>query len=347
MQTLIAGFGKAGSTLHRGAVLRAGLLEPALFDAQAHVVVDPRLGSGPLIPASAASGECIAISDVASVSGALDRTQTVVHLCTPPGVRLAMLRDLAGSGFRNFVIEKPLVADAAELVEIEALQVAFDLRITVVGNWLVSAVTRRLHAIHQSQQFGALNEIRIEQFKPRFERTIERPDHPTVFDVEVPHSVGVALLLAGNAKVMSASCDDLVVAGMRIANMGSGRLELLHGGGTTTRIVSDLAAPIRKRSVSMVFERATLTGHYPVSSDDNYGQIEVERAGEPVERELVYDDSFVTFITESYRYFAGLSPAAVGSLEFTAGIVRLIETAKRVAGAAGRSEAGLAAGAAI
>ncbi|MFF9127653.1 Gfo/Idh/MocA family protein [Streptomyces sp. NPDC014889] len=321
-RTLIVGLGRAGAGLHLPALDRMRQRTPAgTLLAEAPVVaVDPAP------PALLAPG----VRPVPTLERArdeLDSERTVVHVCTPPEGRDVVIGRLARLGFVNLVVEKPLAVDVDQLARVEELCRGHRLRLVMVAQWLASSLTRRLEEYVAGGEFGALREIRIVQRKPRFSRSLATTGHPTAFDVEVPHGLGVALRLAGPARLTGASWSDLAADGVVRPRMGSATLTLAHERGPSTRIASDLTAPVRERRITCEFAEATVVGHYPVSQDDGYAQLSVSGPGRAT-REVFPDDAFAQFLLGAYRRFADGGPSA-GDADTGAEAVRLVDAAKR------------------
>ncbi|MCX3059475.1 Gfo/Idh/MocA family oxidoreductase [Streptomyces beihaiensis] len=298
-RTLIVGFGRAGHGLHwsvlrrlRGMERCAGLFSsepPVVYDCDPHTaqLTDPTV---------------IAVPDLERAREILDPDDTIVHLCTPPTHRLGPLTELAGLGFKRILVEKPLVATVAELPAIDELRRSHDLKLMVVAHWLQSALTRRLRTLVQGGELGTLQSVFIAQRKPRIARTLATQGHPTAFDVELPHSVGVVLSLAGDAVTAGAELHDMRVKNTVVPEMGAARLLLDHHGGVRTEIFSDLASPIRERVIQLGFSRGWAVGHYPVSENDDYAHLDTSVDGlvpEPVFR----DDSLARFLVHAYEEF--------------------------------------------
>ncbi|MGF1428815.1 Gfo/Idh/MocA family oxidoreductase [Kitasatospora sp. LaBMicrA B282] len=325
-RTLIVGLGRAGAGLHLPVLLRLRRELGPPFAGPPLLAVDPAPTTVPdpaqvrLLPSPTAARRL------------LDPQHTVVHVCTPPQHRAELVADLAALGFRRLIIEKPLAAhpgDLAALVEVvhrEQLQVA------VVAPWLASSLTDRLVQLVHEGELGQLRRIRVRQHKPRFRRTLATSGHPTAFDIEVPHALGVALLLAGDAEVTEAGGHDLRVGGEVRPLLGGARLKLAHRGGVRTEIVSDLTSPVRERRIELRFARGSAIGHYPGSADDEYAQLRLSGRHGTV-REVFPDDALGAYLLRAYRRFqrGPLPPAA----EFDGHVraVRLLSEAKRLSGA--------------
>lgn len=298
MRTLIIGLGRSGSGLHLAVLrkLRAARQWDAVFDQAPVVAVDPRVSGVPLGP------DVRVAPSLAEAAELLDPANTVVHVCTPPTVRLALLRELAALGFRDIIVEKPVTTDRAALAAILNLAGAEALRLAVVAPWLASSLTARLAELVATGGMGALRTIEIHQSKPRMGRSLATGGHPTAFDIEPPHSLGVCLRLAGTARLADARLSDMTVGSTVIPNMGSAEL-VLHHETAVSRIVSDLVSPIRERRIELGFDGGHVVGHYPGSGDDHYAQLHVAADGRPATREIFPDDALTAYVRDTYLGF--------------------------------------------
>jgi predicted dehydrogenase len=335
-RTLIVGLGRSGAGLHLPALTlaRASRTAERLFDPGPVLAFDP----DPSVPNPCAPNpgvpdplpETVRVDSLAAAADRADPGATVVHLCTPPTARVEVIARLAELGFRRILVEKPLTADEASLAEIELLRDRWDLNLIVVAQWLASPLTARIERILAEGRYGSLRSIGVIQHKPRFTRSQCSGGHPTAFDVEVPHSVGLALEIAGTARVLSARWADMTFEDVTIPRLGAAWLELGHATGVRTRIHSDLTAPDRERRITLELDGATLTGHYPSSGADDYAQLRIA-AGGRTHREIFPDNALTAFMTAAYERFARGWDAEDDS-RFTRGVevVRLIGTAKRI-----------------
>ncbi|MBP2327158.1 putative dehydrogenase [Kibdelosporangium banguiense] len=298
LRTLIIGLGHSGAGLHLTVLrkLRAARQWDAAFDQAPVVAVDPRAHAitvGPDVRVAAS---------IAEAAELLDPARTVVHVCTPPTVRLELLRELAGLGFRNIIVEKPVTTDLATLAAILNLAYAEGLRLAVVAPWLASSLTARLVDLVTTGGMGTLRAIEIHQSKPRMGRSLATDGHPTAFDIEPPHSLGVCLRLAGAARLADARLSDMTIGSTVIPNMGSAEL-VLHHGTATSRIVSELVSPVRERRIELDFDRGHVIGHYPGSGDDHYAHLHVAADGRQATREIFPDDALTAYVRDTYRGF--------------------------------------------
>lgn len=309
LRTLIVGLGRAGLGLHWAVLrkLRAAGEHPDLFAPAPVLALDPTV-----VPTATGDG-LLPVPSLERAVALLDPAETVVHLCTPPVTRLGLLRELSEAGFRRIVVEKPLATGVAEAHAIHDLAVGEGLELDVVAPWLASSLTRRLAALVAEGKLGALRTIGIRQYKPRMRRTLADLGHPTAFDIEPPHSVGVCLRLAGDAEVISAGLSDMRIGETVVPGMGRAELRLRHAE-VTSHIVSDLTAPLRERRIELGFEGGRVVAHYPNAEDDCYAQLRLQRPGLPEQLEIFPDDALSAQMTGSYRAFlTGGAPGANGT----------------------------------
>lgn len=316
MRSLIIGLGKSGAGLHLPVLLRLRCTRVPV------VGVDP--AGVPDVPGLRAA------ASVGHAARLLDPHDTVVHVCTPPTTRTSVLTELAEHGFRNVLVEKPLATGGDQLAEV--LRLRHRLRMVVVAPWLASELTGALVRLARGGTLGELRTVSVAQHKPRFHRSTGAPGHPTAFDVELPHAIGVALRLAGAAEVTNASCTDLRLGDLRAPWLGHARLRLRHAGGVHSRFASDLTAPVRARRITARFTRGTVTGHYPVSADDDIAQLVVTTGAE--RRHTAFrDDALGAFLLGAYRRFQDPGDPGMADLQLAANVVRLLTTAKELCGA--------------
>ena len=327
LRTLIVGLGRAGLGLHLPVLLRLRASRTAargrLFATAAPIAFDPYSE-----PHAVPADDLVLVRSLERARELLDPAETVVHVCTPPSIRLDVLGKLAELGFRKILVEKPLATEPDTLERICRLRHTAGLELVVVAHWLHSELTRRLCELTASGRLGHLRSGSFVQLKPRYGRTrTENGSHPSAFDVEVPHSAGVALRLAGSARVVEAAVTDMTFPDRLVPAMGTARVVLRHTQGATTRIFSDLTAPVRERSIRLAFEGGHATGHYPVSQDDSYAQLTIRTSRERVVTSVFEDaslDSFFTYVYQRFRDGADLVP----DFELNVEVVSLLSDAK-------------------
>jgi predicted dehydrogenase len=321
VQSLVVGLGRAGAGLHLPVLAKARSCEPQLFGGQDVVACDPRRRP-PHRPG------LVATPSIATAAGGLDPAGTVVHVCTPPTDRHAVITELAELGFRNLIVEKPLASDADDLARIIRVRRKHRLHVEVVEPWLTSSLTGRLVELTRSGLFGAPRSISIVQNKPRFRRSFAAPGHPTAFDVELPHGVALALRLAGAARVTHAAGTDLEVDGQFSPRMGGATIRLRHNSGVRTEISSDLTCPVRERRITVEFSNGTAIGHFAVSDDDDHSQLTL-RANGRREHLVLRDDSLTEWMIQAYRKFQAGGEQTRG-FNFAAEVVQLLSVAKNI-----------------
>ncbi|WP_041836866.1 Gfo/Idh/MocA family oxidoreductase [Actinosynnema mirum] len=322
MRTLVIGLGRAGAELHLPVLAKARAAAPGLFSAEPVVACDPRrvLADRPGLVTTATAAEAAKL---------LDPARTAVHVCTPPTTRPEVIGEIAELGFRNLVVEKPLASDTDDLARIARLRRRHGLRIAVVEPWQMSSLTARLTELVRGGELGEARSVSIVQNKPRFRRSLTAPSHPTAFDVELPHGVGLALRLAGSARVTHAAGSDLAFGDVVVPRMGGARLGLRHNSGVRAEISSDLTSPVRERRVTVEFERGRAVGHYAVSGDDDHSQLTVTGHGRR-EHTVLRDDSLTEWVLRAYRLFRGTGDPHSQGFAFAGDVVRLLSVAKNI-----------------
>ncbi|MFD7660523.1 Gfo/Idh/MocA family protein [Actinosynnema sp. NPDC059797] len=322
MRTLVVGLGRAGADLHLPVLARARASVRQLFDDRPVVACDPSR-----LPAERPG--LAMVGSLAEAAALLDPAETVAHVCTPPAVRAEVVAQLAERGFRNVIVEKPLAADTDDLARITRLRRKHGLRVAVVEPWLTSALTERLIGLVRGASLGDPRSISIVQNKPHFRRSLTSPSHPTAFDVELPHGVGLALRLAGSARVTHAAGFDLVVGDAVVPRMGGARVGLRHNNGVRTEISSDLTSPVRERRITVEFERGVAVGHFAVSDDDDHSQLTVTVNGHR-EHEVLRDDSLTEWVIRAYRLFHAAGDQHARGFAFATDVVQLLSVAKNI-----------------
>ncbi|CAM02486.1 putative dehydrogenase [Saccharopolyspora erythraea NRRL 2338] len=324
LQPLVVGLGRAGVGLHLRVLARARSCEQGLIAPGPVPAWDPRQEAGQRVPG-------LSVRDsLAAAVATTDPESTVAHVCTPPVARLEVIRQLGALGVRKLVVEKPLATGLDELLRIDRLRRELGLEVVVVAHWLASELTRRLAELVREQPFGALRAITFTQHKPRFSRSLSTNGHPTAFDVEVPHSLGVVLCLAGPARLLSAERTDMRVGDdVVLPGMGSARLALGHESGVLSEIFSDLTSPVQQRRVRLEFERGSATGHYPLSENDDHAQLTVD--GPRRAHHVFRDDALTAFVVATYRAFQSGEPSAEAGFQLHSEAIRLMCEAKETA----------------
>jgi predicted dehydrogenase len=296
LRPLIVGLGRSGAGLHLKVLARTAAAPDGPLFTGPPIACDPRPEAGREL-----RGVTVTRS-IADASRLVSPPSTVVHVCTPPPSRTAVLTELAERGFARLLVEKPLATDRAALAAIVRLRRRHGLDLEVVSHWRAAELTGELRRLVRQRPLGALVAIEVAQHKPRFLRSLTTEGHPTAFDVEVPHSLGVVLDLAGPARLRDARWEDMRCGDAVRPRLGGARLTLEHASGVRTEIASDLTSPVQQRSITLHFERGVATGHYPLSERDDHAQLVISGEGNDGNGRRVFrDDALGTFLRRAYR----------------------------------------------
>ncbi|MGM0348058.1 Gfo/Idh/MocA family protein [Streptomyces sp. Adlamb9] len=311
LQPLVVGLGRSGSGLHLRTLARLARRTAATGDP---LLALPVVGCDPRAEArgsAGAPGELTAVGTLDEALARIDPETTVAHVCTPPRLRYDVIARLAEHGVRRLIVEKPLAASAGELDALVRLRERADLDMVVVSHWTGSRLAGRLRRLVRDEALGPLRCITVDQHKPRFLRSLTTDGHPTALDVEIPHSLALALDLAGPAELRAARCWDLRCEDRVLPGLGGAHVELAHPSGVTTLLRSDLGAAVRQRSVVCAFEGGTATAHFPLSEDDDHAQLIVHGPDSEAGHHVFRDDALTDFLEGAYRGFAAGTAGAV------------------------------------
>ncbi|WP_409473361.1 Gfo/Idh/MocA family protein [Streptomyces sp. HC307] len=302
LQPLIVGLGRSGAGLHLKVLNRMASSPDGPLFARPPIACDPRPEAGRDLHGVTVTGS------IADASRLVSPPSAVVHVCTPPTSRVPVLTELAERGFVKLLVEKPLATDRTELDRIIRLCCRHDLELVVVSHWLHANLTHRLRQLVRERTLGRLLSVTVAQDKPRFLRSLTTQGHPTAFDVEVPHALGVVLDLAGPARLLDAQWTDMRCGDTVRPRMAGARLTLDHGSGVRSDITSDLTAPVQRRSITLTFRHGRAIGHYPLSENDDHAQLMILGDGHSrhtVRAHHVFrDDALTTFMRRTYQRFA-------------------------------------------
>jgi predicted dehydrogenase len=330
LQPLIVGFGRAGRELHLRCLQKARADHARLISPEIGVVAyEEEYYDG-----SDANGLRLfeSMADARKIFG----EDCIVHICTPPASHFSVIREAAELGFKRLIVEKPLASTLDEVEQIQALRKTHKLEVFVVATWLTSSLTARLKTMLDARSANAWTRMSISQLKPRFSRTLNNRSHTTALDVEIPHQVALSLYLIGrNMEVIAASCSDMRVNGTTIPLMGAATILLQGPNGQLCALHSDLTAPVRQRSIEIVFEDGgKVVGYFPSEGTDSFSQLHsFGQANELVKREVFFDDPLSTFLEETYRYFEfGLVQAPASNIDFHESVMSVLCEAKRRSG---------------
>ncbi|MFH8934051.1 Gfo/Idh/MocA family oxidoreductase [Streptomyces griseosporeus] len=355
LQPLVVGLGRSGTGLHIRTLARLAERTAAAGDP---LVTLPAVGCDPradrLRTAAALRGTTV-VATLEEALRHLDPATVVAHVCTPPRLRYALVAELAAHGVRRMIVEKPLAASPGELDALIRLHDEAGLALVPVAHWTGSRLAHRLRALVRGERLGRLRRITVDQHKPRFLRSLTSDEHDSALDVEIPHSLALALDLAGPAALHAAHCWDLRCEDRALPRMGGAHLELAHTSGVTTLLRSDLGAPVRQRSVVCAFDHGTATAHFPLSEDDDHAQLvvtpadrtsaaEADESVTPAGRtdapeadeptHLVFrDDALTDFLEDAYRAFRSGTTGTTG-FTLACATARLLDAAREHVAAA-------------
>ncbi len=317
--SVIIGYGRAGHHLHHRALLD-------LTGGRAEVIaVDPR-------PADVPNGQWVPdIPAALSVlrAGGHPVADTVFHVAVPPAAHRDCLERLLAAGARHFIMEKPIadtVDEALHLVELAEVTGAVVLPMSV---WPASKVTETAEEVVASGVIGEPFAYHMEQSKPRFRRSLQTRSHASAFEVELPHQLLLALHLAGPVAEITASRGwDLPLPVGHLARLGGAEVELRHVSGARTTLYTDLSSSVRRRRLHIHGTEGTLVADYPVSGDDDFGQVRI--AGRSF-RKVVQDAPLTRFVAQAYAHFRGEGPAPRSGLAMHLESMELLDAARTAA----------------
>jgi len=302
---VLVGYGHAGRDLHHRGLRTLGLAEGL-------IVVDP-------VRPRRADPKLRWVPDLAGALDALpDNSVGMFHVLTPVEQHLPITRELIAAGARRIILEKPITATFDEAVELYRL--ADRAHIAPVSVWPASRVTERVRELVDAGRIGELTTVHFEQSKPRFRRSLDDRGHRSPLDVELPHQVLLALHLAGTVEVLeSAYTWDSPLGGP----LGGAELVLQHAGGVRSTLASDLTSPVRIRRLRLTGTRGEIQADYPISSEDDFGQVRV--LGH--EREVLEDAPLTRFLDRAYAHAAGDGPPPLGPLIDHVSVIALLDRA--------------------
>jgi predicted dehydrogenase len=190
-----------------------------------------------------------------------------------------------------------------------------------VGVWPVSRVTERVLELMAFGRIGRLVSLHMEQSKPRFRRSMVDSGHRNAFEIELPHQVLLALHLAGPVgEVAAVRTWDSPLPN----SIGGAEIVLRHDNGIVSTLHSDPTAPVRIRRLRLTGTAGEIVADYPVSSDDDFGQVRV--VGE--DREVLQDAPLTRFIELAYDHATGLGPPPPAPLANHVSVISLLTRAQ-------------------
>ena len=333
LKTTIMGFGFAGLHLHYKCLRKMLYMgwENVLFP-EITVIDSSELGR------ANAEGKTIRYQLSLEPISHREANYHVLHICSPPDVHFENLKAALECGYRQIIVEKPVVSNMEELRQVQALQNYYGANILVVANWVCSTLVESITDKLRQHQLGEIKHVIIVQNKSRFCRSRGRTGEH-VYDIEMPHQISLSLFLNGPAKPLAATVTDMILPDRVIPELGSGNVLLRHNNGVISELKSSLVHTVRERHVEIETELGyRLRGYFPTGGDDSYSRLFVfQPNGEEVVNELMFDDPLSLCFIRAYRYFLKChqSPHAQQppgmTLKFNEKTVALLEECKELA----------------
>ena len=332
LRPVIVGYGHAGRDLHHRCLV--DLAARGLAPDREVLVVDPRRPRqlGP---------RTRWLPTLEAVLAALPHPEDgVFHVTTPVGAHVPTVDTLLLAGAKRIVLEKPVTRTSADARRLAAEARAAGAEIVPVSVWPSSSITTRVVELIAAGRIGAPVGLNMAQNKPRFRRSAadngSDAGHRTAFEVELPHQVLLALYLGGPADdVIDAASWDMRLPDRLLPGMGGARVRLQHGGGFVSKLSTDLTAPVRQRRLTVSGTRGAIVADYPISGEDDYGQVWV--SGDR-DRHLLVDGPLSRFLEQTYAYLAGGGPAPNSGMASHIAAMELLERAVAQAGRASAEE---------
>jgi len=299
LKTVIMGFGFAGLHLHYKCLKKilslgwGNVLHPEI------IAID----SSELAQSNAKSETVRLQPNLKSIHHS-EAEHRILHICSPPGIHFENLKTALKCGYRQIIVEKPVVSNNEELRQIQSLQSYYGANIVVVANWVCSALLENITKKIAKNNWGEIIHLKVVQNKSRFNRSRCRSGEH-VFDVEMPHQVSLALYLNGPAKPTKAIVTSMVMPDRIIPELGTGDIMLRHDNGAISELKSSLVHTTRERYLEIQTTSGyRLKGYFPTGGDDSYSRLFTFKPnGEQVSNELMYDDPLSLCFICAYRYF--------------------------------------------
>ena len=240
-----------------------------------------------------------------------DADSVLIDVCTPTDTHATIIGEAVDVGFRNILVEKPLVSRYSEFQRFRSPEI----NLAVVTNYLHSKLTQAIGEFI-TQRPSAPYLIAMNFSKNRVADTFQRRGFtgscpPHVFTVEMPHQLYLLLSWIGRPHLRLAFTEDMAVDGHCFRHHGSGLIicELLPeqwpGQRITSLLRSNLAAPRTIRQVTMVWEDGTiLWGEYPSNRAELVSKLTLKRSGNVRSHSFPNDDMLTRNLLYLYEKFA-------------------------------------------
>lgn len=299
LKTVIMGFGFAGLQLHYKCLKKmfalgwGNVLYPEI------IAIDSSESAQ-----ANAEGKMVRLQSNLEPISHLEAEHRILHVCSPPDVHFENLKTALECGYRQIIVEKPVVSTNEELRQVQFLQNYYGANIMVVANWVCSVLVGNIIKKIAQNNWGEITYLKIVQSKSRFNRSrVRSGEH--VFDVEMPHQISLSLYLNGPAKPIEAVVTDMVMPDLVIPELGMGDIVLRHDNGAISELKSSLVHTVRERYLEIQTTSGyRLKGYFPTGGDDSFSRLFIFKPnGEQVSNELMYDDPLSLCFIRAYRYF--------------------------------------------
>lgn len=318
--SVVIGYGRAGRDLHHRSLRELA----ARGVVGGEVIIVDRVR-----PAGLTVGDRWMPDLAACVAALPDLGAAVFHVAVPVAEHHSVVVALLDAGARQIVLEKPMAETAVAARTLVDLARRAGARLVPMAVWPSSAVTREVRRAIDDGRVGRPVILRMEQSKPRYQRTLDDAAHRSPFEIEMPHQVLLALDLCGPVeRVDDVRCWPMAFGEIELTNAGGAMVRLVHRGGAVSALVSDLTSPVRIRRLYIEGESNAVTAHFPISSDDHVGHVLV--AGDPAPLRM-RDAPLTQFLAEAYRYFDGRRPDPPTGVELHLEAMEVLETAAAMA----------------
>lgn len=284
--SVLVGFGHAAQNLHLQALRELGVRSVAAVD-PSEITKLPLRG----VPVFPDLGSYFARAT------AVDRAY--FHVAVGAGRNAEIAGELITRGARRIIVEKPLAADAAQASRLYALARSSGARLSAVAVWPHSSATQ---TVRQALRRDQALTIEFVQNKPRAVRSASDTSHRDALEIEMPHQVLLAIVLAGPVEsVEEAAVWHVAYEGRVLPGMGGAQLVLRHRNGSRSFLSSDLTSPVRERVLRVSDGTSDFTVWYPTSVAVGTSEVRDNVTGE---RRLLTDRPFTSYLRATYRQFA-------------------------------------------
>lgn len=319
--SVLVGFGHAAQHLHLRALRELGVSSVAAVD-PAKAADPPTLG----VPVHA---------DLDSYFAQVpDSGHTCFHVAVGAAGNAEVAAELIARGAKRVIVEKPLAADLDQAHRLVSAARAAGAWLSAVAVWPHSTAT---DAVRRAVSPDEPLSVEFAQDKPRGARSVGDTSHRDALDVEMPHQVLLAVVLAGPIEqVEQAQLWDGEHEGRPLPGLGGARLVVRHRNGSRSTLTSDLVSPTRQRRLRVRGARCDLTVRFPHSAEATTSRVSDNVTGAT---RVLHDRPLTGYLRAAYRAFAEQPPASCeAALRPHLHALEVIATARALAGPTRTSE---------